>query len=301
MDWLLLVLLLPAIVVPVVLLFAFAGCTYTPPVGRSTPTIVGATPLDAFTVELLWTDSNGVPATYEVERTRGMDLPSAPMAVTLMPLPGQPLRFVDNPLPGAGNYSYRIRAIITGDGAITGWSAPAPVETWSRVFTSSLEQGGVNESVVGNCIVQRVSPSSLAHGGNLDCRHPARRHGRRARGVAGHDFQRRPCRRRFRLGGKSRRHHDFTRNRIARLDAAAAAHPFQRQRQRGAAYCLRCRHPWQRSGGTRRSHTAYMKAPPPGGTISEAGTQNRAGFAEQPNELWFIDAIDVATKWPPVS
>ena len=25
----------------------------------------------------------------------------------------------------------------------------------------------MNESVVGNCIVQRVSPSSLAHGGNL--------------------------------------------------------------------------------------------------------------------------------------
>ena len=102
MDWLLLVLLLAAIIVPIVLLFGFAGCTYTPPVGRSTPTIVGATPLDAFTVELLWTDSNGVPATYEVERTKGMDLPSAPMPVTLMPLPGQPLRFVDNPLPGAG-------------------------------------------------------------------------------------------------------------------------------------------------------------------------------------------------------
>ena len=47
------------------------------------------------------------------------------------------------------------------------------------------------------------------------------------------------------------------------------------------------------------AHTAYLKAPPPGGTIIEAGTQDRAAFAEHPNELWIVDAFEIATKWPP--
>ena len=301
MDWLLLVLLLPAIIVPIVLLFGFAGCTYTPPVGRSTPTIVGATPLDAFTVELLWTDSNGVPATYEVERTKGMDLPSAPMPVTLMPLPGQPLRFVDNPLPGAGKYSYRIRAIITGDGAITGWSAPAPVETWSRVFTSSLEQGGVNESVVGNCIVQRVSPSSLAHGGNLiavTLRGDTNGDLAVSRvtisnaALVGDDFD------------SAANPVDITTSRVIvspGLTLPLQPTPFNVNVNEALLIAFDVDNPGNGRVVRGVAHTAYMKAPPPGGTISEAGTQNRAGFAEQPNELWFIDAIDVATKWPPVS
>ena len=48
-------------------------------------------------------------------------------------------------------------------------------------------------------------------------------------------------------------------------------------------------------------HTMYIKEAPPGSQIAEAGAQNRAGFQTRPNELWLIDAIDVATKWPPVS
>jgi hypothetical protein len=100
MDWLVLLLLVPAIVVPIVLLFGFAGCSYNPQQVASAPMIVSAIPLDAFTVELQWTDSNGAPATYEVERTKGMDPPSAPIPVVSMPPPDQPHRFVDNPLEG---------------------------------------------------------------------------------------------------------------------------------------------------------------------------------------------------------
>jgi hypothetical protein len=47
-------------------------------------------------------------------------------------------------------------------------------------------------------------------------------------------------------------------------------------------------------------HTAYVKVPPAGGKVTEAGTQNRAGFSQRNNELWFVDAIDIATKWPPI-
>ena len=75
MDWLVLLLLVPAIVVPIVLLFGFAGCSSHPQRVASAPTIVSAIPLDAISVELQWTDSNGVPATYEVERTRAWILP----------------------------------------------------------------------------------------------------------------------------------------------------------------------------------------------------------------------------------
>ena len=300
MDWLLLVLLLPAIVVPVVLLFAFAGCTYTrlwaEAFRRSS-----ATPLDASTVEILWTDGNGVPAASKVERIKGMDQPSAPIPVTSSPLPGQPHRFVDTLLQGGTHYSYRVRAIITSDGGISGWSAPAPVETWSRVFTSSLEQGGVNESVAGHCIVQRVSPSSLAHGGNLiavtlrgatDAELAVSRVTISNAALVGDDYD------------SAANPVDITTSLVTVSQGSTLPlQPATFNVNVNEALLIAFDVDTLGNGRVVRgvAHTAYIKAPPPGANISEAGTQNRAGFAEQPNELWFINAIDVATKWPPVS
>ena len=111
--------------------------------------------------------ATGFPPRHQVERTTGMDPPSAPFAVVSTPPPNQPHRFVDSAPTGGTKFSYRVRTIITSDGETTALSDPAPVETWRRAFTSPLQQGGVNESVAGHCIVQRVSPGSLTHPGNL--------------------------------------------------------------------------------------------------------------------------------------
>ena len=299
MGWLVLVLLVPAIVVPIVLLFGFAGCSYDPQRVASAPTIVSAIPLDASSVELQWTDSNGVPATYQIERTTGTDPPSAPFAVVSTSPPDQPHRFVDSPPTGGPKFSYRVRTIITSDGETTAFSDRASVETWRRVFTSPLQQGGVNESVAGHCIVQRVSPGSLAHPGNL-----------------------------ILLSIRGASDAELTLSRVTISNAAPSGDDFDSAAPpvdlttspvtvaAGSSLLLQpvalnvdvdepllVAFDVDTAGNARVArgvaHTAYLKAPPPGGTIIEAGTQNRAEFAEQPNELWIVDALDIATKWPP--
>ena len=300
MDWLVLLLLVPAIVVPIVLLFGFAGCSYDPQRVASAPTIVSAIPLDAVTVELQWTDSNGVPATYEVERTKGMDPPSAPIAVVSTPPPNQPHRFVDSALTGGTKFSYRVRTIITSDGETTAWSDPAPVETWRRAFTSPLQQGGVNESVAGHCIVQRVSPGSLTHPGNLillsirgasDAELTLSRVTISNAAPSGDDFD------------SAAPPVDLTTSPVT--VTAGLSLPLQ-----PVAFNVDVDEPLlvafdvDTAGDARVArgvaHTAYLKAPPLGGSIIEAGTQDRAAFAEQPNELWIVDAFEIATKWPPI-
>jgi hypothetical protein len=213
----------------------------------------------------------------------------------------QPHLFVDNPLQGGTKYSYRVRTIITSDGAISGWSDPAPVETWARVFTSSLEQGGVNQSVAGNCIVQRVSPSSLTHAGNLvavtlrgatDGELVVSRVTISSAALAGEDFD------------SAANPVDITTSPLfvtAGLTLPLQPAPFNVNVNEALLIAFDVDNPGNGRVIRGVPHTAYIKAPPPGGKITEAGTQNRAGFAEQPDELWFIHAIDVATKWPPVS
>lgn len=81
-----LLLLVPAILIPVVLLFGFAGCGAFLEVGAATPVIASATPLDPQTVEVRWTDPNTVPVSFEVERRKGSDAPGEPIALTASPL-----------------------------------------------------------------------------------------------------------------------------------------------------------------------------------------------------------------------
>ena len=81
-----LLLLVPAILIPVVLLFGFAGCGAFLEVGAATPVIASATPLDPQTAEVRWTDPNTVPVSFEVERRKGSDAPGEPIALTASPL-----------------------------------------------------------------------------------------------------------------------------------------------------------------------------------------------------------------------
>ena len=55
-------------------------------------------------------------------------------------------------------------------------------------------------------------------------------------------------------------------------------------------------HAWRAALPTRRT----SRRPRWEESIIEAGTQDRAAFAEQPNELWIVDAFEIATKWPPI-
>ena len=197
-------------------------------------------------------------------------------------------------------FSYRVRTIITSDGETTAFSDRASVETWRRAFTSPLQQGGVNESVAGHCIVQRVSPGSLTHPGNLillsirgasDAELTLSRVTISNAAPSGDDFD------------SAAPPVDLTTSPVT--VTAGLSLPLQ-----PVALNVDVDEPLlvafdvDTAGNARVArgvaHTAYLKAPPPGGTIIEAGTQDRAAFTEQPNELWIVDAFEIATKWPPI-
>ena len=122
MEWVVLLLLVPAILIPVVLLFGFAGCGAFLDVGAAAPSIASATPLDPQTVELKWTDPNGIPVSFEVERRKGSDAPGEPIALASSPL-------LDGSLEAGTEYTYRVRAIRLSDGDLSPWSSAATIQT----------------------------------------------------------------------------------------------------------------------------------------------------------------------------
>ena len=294
MEWVVLLLLVPAILIPVVLLFGFAGCGAFLEVGAATPVIASATPLDPQTVEVRWTDPNTVPVSFEVERRKGSDAPGEPIALTASPL-------LDGALEAGTEYTYRVRAIRLSDGDLSPWSSEATIQTWSRVFSGGLPQNGSNASVTGDCIVQRLVPGTVGAHINLI--------GITVRAATDGDL----VLSRVTISRPALSGNDFDSDAppkdvitspitvTAGLVAALAPVEFVVPIAEALLIAFDVGNPGNGRfvGGV--PHTMYIKEAPPGSQIAEAGAQNRAGFQTRPNELWFIDAIDVATKWPPVS
>ena len=273
MEWVVLLLLVPAILIPVVLLFGFAGCGAFLEVGAATPVIASATPLDPQTVEVRWTDPNTVPVSFEVERRKGSDPPGEPIALTASPL-------LDGALEAGTEYTYRVRAIRLSDGDLSPWSSEATIQTWSRAFSGGLAQNGAHINLIGitvaaangDLVLSRVTISRPALSGNdFDSAAPPK------------DVITSPV---TVTGG---------------IVAALAPVEFVVPIAEALLIAFDIGNPGNGRfvGGV--PHTMYIKEAPPGSQIAEAGAQNRAGFQTRPNELWLIDAIDVATKWPPVS
>ena len=302
MEWLVLVLLVPVIVAAVVVLIGFAGCGFENTITGNPipPTLLSATPFDGQSVELKWTDTNG-PVTFEIERTIGVQSPALLIPSLSPPPAGEPHRFVDT-FSGAGGtqVSYRVRAVITASGEITGFSQRAAVETWSRAFTSGLAQSGTNASVPGRCIVQRLSPGSLSHGGNrvivtlrgasnadlvvsrATLSNPA---------LAGENFD------------SAKPPIDLAKTMVTVMGGQTLPldpTDFNVNVADPLLIAFDVGNPGNGRFQTGVTHTAYVKIPPLGGAVTEAATQNRAGFTEQSNQLWLVDAIDVATQWLPI-
>jgi hypothetical protein len=68
MEWLLLCLLVPAVVVPVVLLWGFAGCKFDPQLQILTPQNLVATPISVTEISLKWDNTDPNPVRFEVHR-----------------------------------------------------------------------------------------------------------------------------------------------------------------------------------------------------------------------------------------
>jgi len=152
-EWLLLLLLVPAVVLPVVLLLGFAGCGFEGQGGYSPPLVItSATATSPNTAKLTWT--GGYAAQIEFQRDK-------------KPKPGQPSEwphvFVvdmtpqttdDGGLSADSVYEYQIREIY-GDGQRGPWSPMVEVVTPADVVvpvpsvTFDTVSGGHTDSGIG--------------------------------------------------------------------------------------------------------------------------------------------------------
>ena len=161
-EWLVLLLVIPAVVVPVVLLFGFAGCELLFPLNAGPPlppVILSADAAGAASIRIEWDDPNTGGTTFVLNRTKEGDGGSTPFETAAT-------TFLDEGLEPGTTYLYNVIAIRTEDGEESPASETAQATTLSLepAFAATLTN---NQNREGRCIVQRIEPSRLFRGGTL--------------------------------------------------------------------------------------------------------------------------------------
>jgi hypothetical protein len=172
-EWLILVLLVPAIAVPVVLLVGFAGCDFHTVAVSDAPIIDSAIGDGINAITLTWhlnpNDDATAAHTFEIERTRPNNQPDP-----LFEVPDSPLEDTNLPTsqvdPGTGTaevYKYRVRRVRSSNGDRTGWSDPVSSPTFLATFGGDnfLVAGSGGPFTPGFCVIQRFEPSELLFSG----------------------------------------------------------------------------------------------------------------------------------------
>jgi hypothetical protein len=162
MDWFLLLILLPLILVPVVFLCGFAGCEL-PVTGTGSarpPTNLRAVPMGTFGVDLTWDEGSGTAAgTYTVSRD------SVPIATDVTGT-----SFNDRNLVDGTTYFYQVSSKWNSDEstdqvpATTGLTTPTgltavPVPPTPGSTDSAIKLDWINNSVTADRIVLNYRPS----------------------------------------------------------------------------------------------------------------------------------------------
>ena len=116
MEWLLLLILVPAILLPVLLLCVFAGCTYIPPTAPPlTPTNLAVVNVSATTITLSWMNPDDVSFKFEVERLKEGDVD--PHVIPVSPFPTSAVEIVDATVEPNTSYFYQVRSVRPADDA----------------------------------------------------------------------------------------------------------------------------------------------------------------------------------------
>jgi hypothetical protein len=155
-EWVILLLLIPAILVPVVLLGGFAGCTFSRSVGGApaAPTNVTATPVSPSEIDLSWTNPNTSAVTFQVHR-----LPPAPDPKVVIPV-GSATTFSDTGLTAGTTYGYNIGLENTNPEVLSDVVfATTPPAPFQPTFSAALNFDQPN--LDGWCLVQRIEPARL--------------------------------------------------------------------------------------------------------------------------------------------
>jgi hypothetical protein len=159
-EWLVLLLAVAAIVVPVVLLFGFAGCDLLfglDVVTSRPPLIVSAKGTGVDTIAVEWT-YDSVPTKFELERDGITIFDDVDGAARMREDPGPP-----GGLPEGSEHNYRVRAVVGDDP--TDWSPAVPGKTLTFLPTFSQALGEDERLWEGYCLVQRIEPQRLDRSG----------------------------------------------------------------------------------------------------------------------------------------
>jgi fibronectin type III domain protein len=161
MEWLVLLLVAPAVLVPIVLLYGFAGCKFTPPrPGPSVP-VVTATPKNVDRITVSWqnTETEFMVTGYHFVRKLGDAIEKddeVDASVT---------EVEDTGLTAFTDYTYEVSAITTG-----GTSGPgtAMVTTFERALAVTVPPQDQTVVPDNYCFVHRIAGGQLlADGGKV--------------------------------------------------------------------------------------------------------------------------------------
>jgi hypothetical protein len=155
-SWLNLFLLVPAVIVPVMLLVGFAGCDRVfglTDVNLAPPIIDSAIGKDGTTITLTW-HSDGAPQHYQFERTDPDD------NITNFDAPSPAAPFDDTGLLPAASYRYRVREILSS-GDANDWSAPVTGTTLPFASTYAKALTDPYPGWQGYTLVQRIEAAQL--------------------------------------------------------------------------------------------------------------------------------------------
>jgi len=182
-DWLILILGVPAILIPLVLLFGFAGCHSDTictddrdcpsgtecgpdesclPLGEATPVFpfppqnLVARALDDHSVALTWINNDSADTHFRIER---MEDDGEEFETILDDIPSTSVTDTSG-LEGV-TYLYRVRALLDGETSVP--SNIASATTFTVAFTGTLTDDAPDHE--GFCGVQRLSPKLLTAGG----------------------------------------------------------------------------------------------------------------------------------------
>ncbi len=168
MEWLILLLLVPAIVAPVVSLHGFAGCVYVPPTPAPAPPAdptnvrVDSKDLDRITLKWDYLDSPPLPVTFEVEINDPNTVP--PSQTFARDIPQATREFSHTGLQEGKVFEYRVRAVQASDPKESNFVPNPPLRAATLSFQTAFGPVALTNNDGGNdgaCTVQRIEPASL--------------------------------------------------------------------------------------------------------------------------------------------
>jgi hypothetical protein len=174
MEWLLLFLIVPAVVIPVVLLFGFAGCRQI--LGFEDPVLLVAEPkfpraesigLNHIRVAWDYLIPPPEPVTFEVE-INSTD-PSGQTIETEI----TDLFFQHTGLQEGQTFLYRVRAVRSSDQRVSNWVPEPPLSATTLSFETVFEtttnppSPAAGIAAAGNGVVQRINGAAITRGGTF--------------------------------------------------------------------------------------------------------------------------------------